>query len=57
MLHRVMVPPNVMGRVQSMKPSGSYTLDDVIMVLEDPKNPKLTKNLYLSHMWYYSCFS
>jgi V-type H+-transporting ATPase subunit A len=51
MLHRVMVPPNVMGRVQSVKPSGSYTLDEVLMVLEDPKNPKLTKNLYLSHMW------
>jgi V-type H+-transporting ATPase subunit A len=51
MLHRVMVPPNVMGRVQSVKPSGSYNLDEVLMVLEDPKNPKLTKNLYLSHMW------
>lgn len=51
MSHKIMVPPNVTGRVKSIKSSGSYTLDDVIMVLEDPQNPALTKNLGLSHFW------
>lgn len=49
--HKIMVPPNVQGRVKSIVGKGMYTLDDVIMVLEDPTNPNLTKDLFLSHMW------
>jgi V-type H+-transporting ATPase subunit A len=50
-LHKILVPPNVEGRVKSIKPAGEYTLDDVIMVLEDPIDPSKTRNLGLSHMW------
>lgn len=51
MTHKIMVPPNVTGRVKSIANAGTYTLDDVVMVLENPQNPSLTKNLYLSHKW------
>jgi V-type H+-transporting ATPase subunit A len=49
--HKVMVPPNVAGRVKSVVKKGQYTLDDTICVLEDPANPQLTLNLRLSHYW------
>jgi V-type H+-transporting ATPase subunit A len=48
---KIMVPPNMKGRVQSIVPEGDYTLDDVIMVLENPANVRQTANVYLSHKW------
>lgn len=48
---KIMVPPNVQGRVKSIVGKGIYTLDDTMMVLEDPTNPALTKGLGMSHMW------
>lgn len=32
--HRLMVPPNVKGKVVSVKPNGVYTLNDIIVELE-----------------------
>lgn len=49
--HKIMVPPNVAGRVRSIVPKGKYTLDDTIMVIEDPYNSSATMNLRLSHYW------
>lgn len=49
--HKIMVPPNVAGRVKSVVKQAEYTLDDTIMVLEDPSNPANTLNLRLSHYW------
>jgi len=49
--HKIMVPPNVQGRVKSIVGKGKYTLDDTIMVLEDPSNPANTLPLRLSHYW------
>ena len=46
-----MVPPNVAGKVKSIVPRGKYTLDDTIMVLEDPSNAANLLNLRLSHYW------
>ena len=49
--HKIMVPPNVAGRVKSIVKKGQYTLDDTVMVLEDPSNPANTLGLRLSHYW------
>jgi len=49
--HKIMVPPNVAGRVRSIVGKGTYTLDDTIMVLEDPSNSANTLPLRLSHYW------
>lgn len=50
-LHKIMIPPNVRGRVKSFVKTGNYTLDDVIMVLEDPLDNTKTFNVGLSHKW------
>lgn len=34
-VHKVMVPPGIKGRVVSVKSSGSYTINEVLAVLED----------------------
>lgn len=49
--HKIMVPPNVSGRLKSIVSKGQYTLDDTVAVLEDPSNPSATLNLRLSHYW------
>lgn len=49
--HYIMIPPNVAGRVKSFVKEGDYTLDDTIMVLEDPYNSASTLNVRLSHYW------
>lgn len=49
--HKIMVPPNVAGRVKFVATKGEYTLDDVVMTIEDPANPKNTIDLHMSHMW------
>jgi len=48
--HRIMIPPRMAGRVQSKVGAGKYTLDDVILVLEDPVSGR-TRDIYLSHYW------
>lgn len=49
--HKIMVPPNVAGKIKSIVPRGTYTLEDTIAVLEDPSNPANLLNLRLSHYW------
>ena len=51
MNHKIMVPPNVAGKIKSIVPRGNYTLDDTIAVLEDPSNSANLLNLRLSHYW------
>jgi len=48
--HKIMVPPNVSGRVKSIVKKGKYTLEDVTLVLEDPLTGA-TNDLHLSHFW------
>lgn len=49
--HKIMVPPNVAGKIKSIKGRGNYTLDDVVCVLEDPSNSASVLDLHLSHYW------
>ena len=39
--HKILVPPNVTGKLKSIKGAGDYTLDDVIATLEDGTELKL----------------
>lgn len=49
--HKILVPPNVKGRVVSHVKEGLYTLRDTIMVLADVADPSQTYNVRLSHFW------
>lgn len=49
-LHRIMVPPTVSGRILSVVPRGLYTLDDTVAVVEDLTTGQRT-NLTMSHYW------
>jgi len=48
---KVLVPPNLAGRVKSFVGEGKYNLDADIMVLENPANVSQTKPVRLSHYW------
>lgn len=48
--HKIMIPPRMSGRVKSIVGAGKYTLDDCILVLEDPASGR-TRNIGLSHYW------
>ncbi len=48
--HWIMVPPLYEGRVVSLAPHGMYTLDDTILVLQDPVTGA-QENVRLSHYW------
>lgn len=48
--HKIMIPPRMSGRVQSIVGAGEYTLDDTILVLEDPMSGR-TRNIRMSHYW------
>jgi len=49
--HKIMIPPNTSGRVKAFVKTGHYTLDDVVMILEDPTDAKRTMPIRLSHYW------
>jgi V-type H+-transporting ATPase subunit A len=49
--HKIMIPPNTSGRVKAFVKTGHYTLEDVIMILEDPSDPRRTAPIRLSHYW------
>ena len=42
-LHRVMVPPNVKGVIAKVAAAGSYTVDEVVAVLEDGTEIKMSQ--------------
>jgi V-type H+-transporting ATPase subunit A len=46
--HKMMIPPKVCGKVKSLKPAGSYTIDSAILEVED--QGKVTK-VGLFHDW------
>lgn len=50
--HKVMIPPKYYGRVRKIAPKGLYTLDDVVMELENPNNPNAPPiPIRMSHYW------
>jgi V-type H+-transporting ATPase subunit A len=49
--HRILIPPTMQGRVQSIVGQGMYTLEDDILILEDPNDPSRTAPVRLSHYW------
>jgi V-type H+-transporting ATPase subunit A len=48
---KIMIPPQLSGRVKSIVREGKYTLDHDILVLEDPSDPSRTAPVRLSHYW------
>ncbi|MDR3344548.1 MAG: V-type ATP synthase subunit A [Oscillospiraceae bacterium] len=48
-LHKVILPPTLSGRIVEVKPGGKYTINDVIAVLEDEKGTR--HNLTLCQRW------
>jgi V/A-type H+/Na+-transporting ATPase subunit A len=38
--HRIMIPPKISGKIVEIKPSGSYTIEEVLAVVEDEKKKK-----------------
>jgi len=43
-LHRVMVPPGMKGTVTTVVPAGSYTVDEVVAVLDDGAEIKMSQH-------------
>ncbi len=39
--HKILVPPEVTGKVQEVKPAGSYTVEEPVVVLEDGTEIKM----------------
>jgi len=48
--HKIMIPPRMAGRVKSIVGAGQYTLDDTILVLENPSTGA-TVDIRMSHYW------
>jgi len=48
-LHKILVPPNDEGVLESVVPEGDYTVEDVIAVLRTDDSE--TKDLFLMHRW------
>jgi len=48
-LHKILVPPNDQGILESIVPEGDYTVEDVIAILKTGESQ--TKELYLMHRW------
>jgi V-type H+-transporting ATPase subunit A len=46
--HKVMVPPNISGRVKFIAPKGEYTVLETVLVLVDQG---IEKNVRLAHYW------
>jgi len=48
--HKILVPPNVAGKVKSINGSGTFTIEKVLMVVEDAMRGK-DVNLKMYHQW------
>jgi len=48
--HKILVPPNVAGKVKSITGSGTFTIEEVLMVVEDAMRGK-DVNLKMYHQW------
>ncbi|MGL4388740.1 MAG: V-type ATP synthase subunit A [Brevinema sp.] len=49
MIHKIMTPPNISGVIKSIVPTGEYTINEVIAVIEDEKG--VSHELKLMHRW------
>ncbi len=49
LLHKILVPPNDAGILESIAPEGNYTVDEPIAVLS--KDGAKTRELFLMHRW------
>ena len=41
--HKIMTPPDVQGKIQEVKPAGSYTVEEPLVVLEDGTELKMVQ--------------
>jgi V/A-type H+-transporting ATPase subunit A len=48
-LHKILVPPDDKGIIESIVPEGNYTVEDVIAILKTDDSQ--TKELFLMHRW------
>ncbi len=48
-VHRVLVPPGISGKIDRIVPEGSYTLEDIIAVVTTPQGESREIRLY--HRW------
>jgi V-type H+-transporting ATPase subunit A len=49
-LHKIMVPPNVSGKIEWIAPKAELTLDDPVLKVHDPISTKQI-SLTMSHFW------
>jgi len=47
--NRLLVPPNISGKVIEVSPSGAYTIEDVLLKIQDEKNE--IHELKMAHEW------
>jgi len=48
--HKILIPPNVAGKIKSITASGSYTIEEVLMVVADEMTGK-DKDIKMYHLW------
>jgi len=48
--HKILIPPNVAGKVKSITPSGTYTIEEVLMVVADEMTGK-DRDIKMYHLW------
>jgi V-type H+-transporting ATPase subunit A len=48
--HKILVPPNVAGKIKSVTGSGTYTIEEVLMVVQDAMSGR-NVNLKMYHQW------
>jgi len=48
--HKILVPPNVAGKIKSITGSGTYTIEEVLMVVQDAMSGR-NVNLKMYHQW------
>ncbi len=48
-LHKIMIPPNISGKIVEVKPSGTYTIKDTLAVVEDENGNKI--NILGYQLW------
>ena len=49
--HKILVPPNVAGKIKSITGSGTYTIEEVLMVVQDAMSGR-NVDLKMYHQWW-----
>lgn len=47
--HKIMVPPNVSGKLKWLAPKGEYTVTETVLILIDPQG--VEQNVRMAHYW------